>query len=392
MTDVRPMEERDRERLVELHALAFQVPEYRLVRQRTLALDQAWVIADDRGSVMGGLRAESLGQYFGGRSVPSAVVSAVKIAPEARGGGLARRLMTGALLGLRSRGLAISVLYPSTAGVYRAAGYEFAGSSVRYRIAPGALPRARGLAVQPWGQVEVPAIEACYRRYAASRSGLIDRSPAWWAERILDPFLDRPTQRYLVADGGEVVGYLVTGQSAAPGLPYGSEVAAIDFVWTTPAAARSLLAFGGALGALTEWFGWPGPWREPLATMLDARPLVPYAVWPWMLRILDVDRAIEARGYPAEIRGSIEIECIDSVLAANGGARRISWAGGRASVESASRAALRLDVRGLAALYTGWQTAGELAEIGLLGGGTPVEYRLLDAVFGGPDPWMVEVV
>jgi predicted acetyltransferase len=385
------MEERDRDRNVELHALAFQVPEYRLARQRGLSLDEGWVVTGDDGVVQGGLRAEALGQYFGGRSVPSALVSAVKIAPEARGAGVGRRLMAGVLQGLRERGLAVSVLYPSTPGVYRAVGYETAGSSVRYRVAPGGLPRARGLAVRGWREADLPAIDACYRRFASGRSGLVHRSPAWWNERVLDPYLDRPTQRYLVEDGNEVVGYFVTGQAPAHGVVAGADVTALDFVWTTPAAARTLLGFGSTLGPLTEWFVWPGGSRDPLATMLDSRPLVPHQTWPWMLRILDLDRAIEARGYPESLTGAVELVCVDPILGSNAGARRIEWAHGRATVEPIARADAYLDIRGFAALFTGWLTPAELADIGFLEGASSSTLELLGAAFRGPDPWMVEV-
>jgi predicted acetyltransferase len=385
------MEERDRDRIVELHALAFQVPEYRLIRQRRLALDEGWVVSGDDGVVYGGLRAEALGQYFGRRSVPSALVSAVKVAPEARGAGFGRSLMVGVLQALRERGLAVSVLYPSTPGVYRSVGYETAGASVRYRLAPGSLPRARGLPVRAWRDADLPAIEACYRRFASGRTGLVDRSPAWWSERVLDPYLDRPTQRYLVEDANEVVGYFVTGHAPAHGVVAGADVTALDFVWTTPAAARTLLGFGSALGPLTEWFVWPGGSRDPLATMLDSRPLVPHETWPWMLRILDLDRALEARGYPDDLTGTVELDCVDPVLPPNAGARRIEFAHGRATVEPIARAETYLDIRGFAALYTGWHTPAELADIGLLDGASSATLALLGAAFRSPDPWMVEV-
>jgi predicted acetyltransferase len=125
--------------------------------------------------------------------------------------------------------------------------------------------------------------------------------------------------------------------------------------------------------------------------LLDARPLVPHEVWPWMLRILDLTRALEARGYPEDVTGVVELHCVDPVIPANAGARRIEWAHGRATVAPIARADAYLDIRGFAALYTGWQTAAELAEIGLLEGASSASLRLLTAAFRGPDPWMAEV-
>src|SRR6185436_7073115 len=110
--EVRPMEERDRDRVVALHAQAFQVPEYRLARQRNMALDKGWVITR-HGDVVGGLRVDLVGQFFGGRSVPCAVITAVKLAPEARGAGLGRALMTEVVRALSAKGVTLSTLYPS---------------------------------------------------------------------------------------------------------------------------------------------------------------------------------------------------------------------------------------------------------------------------------------
>jgi len=116
--EVRPMEERDRDRIVAIHRQAFQVPEFRLVRQRTLPLDRGWVITEN-GVVVGGLRVETVGQYFGGRVVPSAVITAVKLAAEARGKGLGGKLIGEVVRALAAQGIALSTLYPSSPALYR---------------------------------------------------------------------------------------------------------------------------------------------------------------------------------------------------------------------------------------------------------------------------------
>jgi predicted acetyltransferase len=61
-------------------------------------------------------------------------------------------------------------------------------------------------------------------------------------------------------------------------------------------------------------------------------------------------------------------------------------------VTPADRADLEIDIRGLAALFTGWSRPAELACLGLVRGGTAREVDFLAAAFAGPSPWMLDVV
>ncbi len=66
-------------------------------------------------------------QWWCGRAVPMAGVAAVKVAPEDRGRGVARRLMTALLDEVAARGYPLSALYPATMPLYRSLGWELAG-------------------------------------------------------------------------------------------------------------------------------------------------------------------------------------------------------------------------------------------------------------------------
>jgi predicted N-acetyltransferase YhbS len=58
-------------------------------------------------------------QYWLGRPVPMAGIAAVKVAPEHRGRGIGRSLMTEVLHLIDQRGYALSTLYPATMPIYR---------------------------------------------------------------------------------------------------------------------------------------------------------------------------------------------------------------------------------------------------------------------------------
>ena len=66
-------------------------------------------------------------QWWCGRAVPMAGVASVMVAPEDRGRGIARRLMTALLDEVAARGYPLSALYPATMPLYRSLGWELAG-------------------------------------------------------------------------------------------------------------------------------------------------------------------------------------------------------------------------------------------------------------------------
>jgi GNAT superfamily N-acetyltransferase len=104
--EVRAMREGDRDRFRAMTSQSFSLPAQRTEVHASTLLDEAWVICNN-GNMLGGLRGEIVGQFFGGKSVPCAVVSAVQILPEGRGKGYGNLLMTGAMSKWRDNGSAM---------------------------------------------------------------------------------------------------------------------------------------------------------------------------------------------------------------------------------------------------------------------------------------------
>ena len=78
-------------------------------------------------------------QWWNGRAVPMAGVAGVTVAPEERGRGVGRALVTALLEVIAARGYPLSVLFPSTLPIYRSLGWEIAGTSHEAVIAAHAL-------------------------------------------------------------------------------------------------------------------------------------------------------------------------------------------------------------------------------------------------------------
>ncbi len=72
-------------------------------------------------------RFHAMGQWWHGRQMPMAGVAGVKVAPEARGRGVGRALLTRLLADIADRGYPVSALFPTTLPLYRSLGWEIAG-------------------------------------------------------------------------------------------------------------------------------------------------------------------------------------------------------------------------------------------------------------------------
>jgi len=106
------------------------------------------------GRLVGTALYHDMRQWWHGRAVPMAGVAGVKVAPEYRGQGVGRALMTALTELMAERGYPLSALYPATLTIYRSLGWEIAGHrheavlpsralSVMARPEAGAVTRIR---------------------------------------------------------------------------------------------------------------------------------------------------------------------------------------------------------------------------------------------------------
>jgi len=346
--------------------------------------ENLWV-ARSGTQLIGGLGAAPVGQWFGGRSVPMGAVFAVAIAPEYRSTGVGAALMGNALGWMRERGLALSTLFPATQPVYRRVGYEQAGMLYLYKQPIATLPTDRdGLAVRRALETDRDSLERLYAERAARTAGHMDRDRVMWDD-VWQPKHEQ-VDAYVVEQEGIPQGYAVYTHSRDPdGRVY--SLVAKDLVAVTPAAARALLGFFAGHRATRQTLEWRGPAADPLLLHLPNQDYTHQRRKLWMLRILDVEAALTARGYRPDIDTELHLDLRDDVLPINGGRWTMRVANGKAEVQRGGHGSLRLGVRGLASLYSGLHSAEDLAIAGLVEG-SPRELARASTIFAGPAPWM----
>ena len=350
-------------------------------------------------TVVGGCALLPLGQYFGGRSVPMIGVAAVAVAPEHRGRNTATTLMRSAVQEMHERGIALSALYPATLPLYRSVGYEQAGVRFEIRI-PAKTLSAKfaddGMEIRAITPADEPAIRKVYHARAAKAAGNLDRSDFNW-HRVKAP-------RGQIACGYVVINaanrraegycyYLQKDNASPPDAAHAPLVMHVtDLVALPPAAGRALLGFFARHRSMIDQVFFQGNPNDPILKLLPERNYGARLLDHWMLRIVDVKAALQARGYPP-LDAQLHLEVMDDLLEGNHGRFLLEIKSGKPRVSSGGRGEIRIDVRGLAALYSSHLSPHELQAIGQLT--LARETRDADAalaeaqaVFAGPAPWL----
>ncbi len=360
--------------------------------------------AFDGGRMLAAAKYFDMVQWWHGRSLPMAGVAGVTVAPEARGRGLGRALMTELVGQIAARGYPLSVLYPATAMVYRRVGYELAGGQYRVTIPARSLrsllppdvpaghgsPARHGSPGGPRSPDEPPGLRRAGPADAAQISAVVgavheavrDCGPARFDDGVTAQLLDDENVFcYLAHDG--FLAYRWHGGN--------SEVLVLCAVAGSASTARGLWSVVASHDSMAGTVrGYVGP-ADPVS-LLTREPDVSLARHqPWMLRVVDAGAAIAGRGFPAAAQAAAALRIDDGMLPANAGLWRLSVSGGKGDLsryETDGPAGLPpadplvLGPRGFAALYAGTPVAA-LRLAGLAAGGDPAADAALDGAFAG---------
>jgi predicted acetyltransferase len=351
------------------------------------------------GGPAGAAMIHDLRQWWVGREVPCAGIASVKVAPELRGRGVGRRLMTAALETAADRGYPLSALFPATMPIYRSLGWELAGGKYQATIPTRSLwtlaaPDKDAVTAAP-ADPSVPDVRRAGPEDAARIIAIIGRShqaardagPLTWDEGPFRQWLARPDlYSYLAGDDG-FAAYRWGGDGPHAEV-FVERVHAVTpeslrALWAVIASHSSVARTVTALTAPNDPFWWLTAERDATITKRSM----------WMLRVIDAPAAITARGFPPAVAAAVALEINDLARPANSGTWQLEVADGKGALTPAASAAARgaaltLGARGLAALYAGTPVA-TLRLAGLAAGGAPDADAALDAAFAAT-PYMVD--
>jgi predicted acetyltransferase len=338
------------------------------------------------GTPAGAAMLHDMRQYWLGQPVKMGGVSSVKVAPEHRGRGIGRTLMTELLSLIAERGYPLSALYPATMPIYRSLGWELAGARHNFSIPARAL---RGL-VEPdkaargggAGHQDVPIRRAApadvatvIKVMAESHRAARDAGPLTWDEGPAAQWLGRKDlYSYLAGDDGFAAYRWAGGGALWVERVHARTPETLRALWSVIASHSSTTDHVSGLTSPNDPFWWLTRERDAAITHRSM----------WMLRVVDAPAAIAARGFPPGVSASAPLEIHDQSRPANSGRWQLTVADGTGALipndGASSPESLTLGPRGVAALYAGIPVA-RLRLAGLASGGTPKSDAALDAAF-----------
>lgn len=396
--DLLPATDADVPALARLISTAFATPIETVPDwARAAGLQHFRVLRDGGGSPSACLLRIPMAQYFGGRSVPMVGIAGVAVAPEVRGSGHGRALLTQCVRELHREGVALSTLYPSTQALYRQVGYEAAGhrATIRVPIARIAGGRAApGRAVKVLAPDDEPALRANYALMARAFPGMLDRSDYIW-NRCRDLRGTKYQAFGFFDEHARLTGHVFVHQHREGNRPR-HDLLLSDVVFTDEPSGRHILRFLSNYETTGEDVVLYGSPLHPLLSLLPQQRFHVAFKDAWMLRLTHVERALVARGYPLGLDLDVTIDLHDETVPAQSGAWRLRV---RDGVGDASRAAssavgaapprLHCDIRGLAAMYSGLYTPRQAALLGLCRGDDAAMDQV-QAAFAQGTPWMTD--
>ncbi len=326
-------------------------------------------------------------QWWRGRAVRMAGVGGVKVAPEQRGRGTGRALMTELLRVIADRGYPLSVLYPATAPLYRSLGWELAGALYRAVIAARSLgsllpadgpaqplqgpPVLRRAGPDDAGRV-VGTIGAVHEAARHCGPATFDAATVrrWW-------LADENLFCYLAADGFLGYGWHEEHRNLSVRMALAGSAETTRALWSTVGSHAPMAKDVRAVVSPDDPLAWLT--REPDLGLASR--------WQWMLRVIDGPAAIAGRGFPAPAEVAVGLQIDDAQLPGNAGQWTLEVSGGKGVLshgisEAAPGGPVRLGARGFAALYGGVPMA-TLRRAGLAAGGDGYADEALDTAFAG---------
>lgn len=336
--------------------------------------------------IAGGLVIYPMGQWWGGQRVPMGGLAAVGIAPEYRGDGAAIALVKNALQEMYTQEVPISVLYPATQRLYRKAGYEQAGSYCTWEISTASIQiREQPLSVQPINPKHVEILYSLHQQQAKLTHGYLDRHPVLW-QGLMQTEEQETLYSYLIGDKDQPQGYIIFAQDRNKD---GSVLRVRDWVMLSHEAIVTFWAFIANHRSQIDKMRWKSSIVDSLTLLLPEQTAKLDHCDRWMLRIVDVCKALAARGYPSKVEAELHLEIYDSLLTANQDKFILSVANGRGEVSRGGRGELQLDVQALSSLYSSLFSPHQLQLAGKLNA-TAAALATATQIFAGVSPWMMD--
>ncbi|MBN1903346.1 GNAT family N-acetyltransferase [Candidatus Sumerlaeota bacterium] len=368
MAEIRSIRENELEWAAELFNNAFRIGMEKARGWTSgLPLDETIAVVE-KDRIASFVRMLKYRVWVGGSEMRMGGIGAVSTWADAQGHGFAGELMRRSVRIMRDRGDAVSALYPFSHRYYGKFGWASMGERIIYTEARqnDIIPHdEKSLVRRLKGEEDIELLDAAYREYAKRYNGMTIRPRERWVA-ILRSMQEQNGQIYLIIKDEKPIGYLHCEQIL--GKPGGHETVVRDFACVTQEAYRAMFGFLASLPTNVAKITAATPilpnlacyFKEPFITMKWALP--------FQYRVLDVERAVAARGYSPGAKGSLKIKIHDECGDWNTGAWEIEVEQGKgiARKTTGRKADIEMTIQDFSKLYMGALDAASLAAHGVL--------------------------
>lgn len=307
-----------------------------------------------------------------GESVGLAGLTAVASPPESRRRGVVGEMLVESLREYRDRDYSFAALWPFKRSFYARYGWATANEYAKLDATVDALSFAESYAegeFRPADRDDWERLDRVYRAHADRYSLTVNRTREWWRGRVFQSYGTDPYV-YLYERDGDPAGYLVYVVDDDDGRTFRVyEAGFVDFD-----AFLNLVRFTYYHDSQVEdvdWYGAADGELRDLLDLVDDPGDLEYEVHLGpMIRLVDVERALEAIPYPGSVDRRVVIDVTDEHAEWNDGRFVLDVSGGSADCRrvdsSAADPDVSVDVGTLSQLAVGYRSVDALSRVGSL--------------------------
>jgi len=300
--------------------------------------------------------------YIRGKLFTLSGIGGVATLPEYRGKNYVHILLKEAIKISKSKDLIFSALYPFSYEFYRLFGWELSGLQKRYRVKLNFIPKfketekVKKIPLSDWN-----CIKPIYEKYAKNFSGMLKRSDERWENHI---FWTKDLTYLYVYEDIDLEGYVL----------YQVVKGSINKINVREIIALNTSAYKGLLGIFSrqsvniEEVEWIAEINDSLHLILP-NPYIHCNIEPtFMLRVIDLKKAIEGMLFLEDIKENIFIEIKDNYAEWNNGVFKLIIQDGKGFLEKENNHKwdISLSINTLSQIISGFISITKAFNLGLV--------------------------
>lgn len=343
-------------------------------------LEEDVLVAEDGEKIVASLSMIPYDIWLGGVKMPMLGIAGVANGLESRRCGYASRLCIESIKRGRERGYTVSILYPFRFDFYRKLGWGAVGELIEYRIHTNSIPTYGARKnVRRFQTADLEQLMSCYQSFVENNNCLAERPIKIW-EGKLKSVKDRALMLFVYETEGKIEGYVLFEFAVKEGT-FIQEVIIRELIYTDSTSYQGLWGFISSLSdqiliarywaQVEEGFHYilkdPRDVNTPtLAGLVSKTGSYGFS---YMLRVLDIEKALRARTNYNNVTGTATLFINDEQVAENTGFFQITLLDGKLElrkVDSLKKACIEMSIDVFSQLYSGALSLEKASFLGLI--------------------------